>query len=179
MLERCRQHQIALNSKKCIFCAPFGTLLGHIICKEGLLVDPAKIALILSLPPPINVKMLPATLGHTGYYRKFIRGYSAITAPMEKLLKKDAAFEWTPEFQGSFDTLKAKMASAPILVFPDWNKEFHVHVDAFSTALGVVLAQRGEGDLDHPIAYASRKLSFTERNYTTTEREGLAMVYAL
>ena len=62
-----------------------------------------------------------------------------ITTPMEKMLKKDAAFEWTPECQGSFDTLKAKMASAPILVFPDWNKEFHVHVDASSIALGVVL----------------------------------------
>ena len=76
-----------------------------------------------------------------------------ITAPMEKLLKKDAAFEWTPKCQGSFDTLKAKMASAPILVFPNWNKEFHVHVDAFYTMLGVVLVQPGEGDLDHPIAY--------------------------
>ena len=72
MLERCRQHQIALNSKKCIFCAPFGMLLGHIVCKQGLLVDPTKIALILRLPPPTNVKMLRAMLGHTGYYRKFI-----------------------------------------------------------------------------------------------------------
>ena len=71
------------------------------------------------------------------------------------------------------------MAFTPILVFHDWNKEFHVHVDASSIALGVVLAQLGEGDLDHPIAYASRKLSFAEQNYTTTEREGLAMVYAL
>ena len=77
---------------------------------------------MLSLPPPMNVKMLRATLDHIGYYRKFIRGYVPITTPMEKLLKKDAAFEWTLECQGSFDTLKAKMASAPILVFPDWNK---------------------------------------------------------
>ena len=71
------------------------------------------------------------------------------------------------------------MASAPILVFLDWNKEFHVHVDASSIVLGVVLAQPGEGDLDHPITYASRKLSFAEQNYTMTKREGLAMVYAL
>ena len=71
------------------------------------------------------------------------------------------------------------MASAPILVFPDWNKEFHVHVDAYSTMLGVVLAQQGEGNLDHPIVYASRKLSFAEQNYTMTEREGLVMVCAL
>ena len=93
-----------------------------------------------------------------------------ITAPMEKLLKKDEAYEWTQECQGSFDTLKAKMASAPILVFPGWDKEFHVHVNASSIALGVILAQQGEGDLDHPIAYSSRKMSFVERNYTTTKR---------
>ena len=95
MLERCRQHQIALNSKKCIFCAPFGMLLRHIVCKEGLLVDPVKIPLILSFLPPMNLKMLWVTLGHRGYYRKFIKGYAMITAPMEKLLKKDAAFEWS------------------------------------------------------------------------------------
>ena len=71
------------------------------------------------------------------------------------------------------------MVTAPILVFPDWNKEFHVHVDASSISLGIVLAQTGEGNIDHPIAFASRKLSTAERNYTTTEREGLAMVYAL
>ena len=126
------------------------------------MVDPVKIALILSLPPPTNVKMLRATLGHTSYYCKFIRGYAAITAPMEKLLKKDDAFEWTLECQGSFDTLKAKMDFAPILVFPNWNKEFHVHIDASSTAMGVIIVLLDEGDLDHPIAYASRKLSFAE-----------------
>ena len=71
------------------------------------------------------------------------------------------------------------MATAPILVFPDWKKEFHVHVDASSIALGIVLTQPGEGAIDHPIAFSSRKLSTTKKKYTTTEREGLAMVYAL
>ena len=70
-------------------------LLGNIVYKEGMLVELIKIVLILSLPPPTNVKMLWATLEHTRYYRKFIKGYAAITAPMEKLLKKDAAYEWT------------------------------------------------------------------------------------
>ena len=107
--------------------------------KKGLLVYPAKIVLILSFPPPTNVNMLRETLGHIGYYRKFIRGYAAITAPMEKLLKKDVVFNWSPECQGIFDTLKAKMDSTPILVFLDWNKEFHVHVDASSVTLEVVL----------------------------------------
>ena len=149
------------------------------MCKDGLLFDPAKITLILSLLLLMDVKLLQATLGHMGYYHNFIKGYVVITAPMEKLLKKDVAYEWTQECQGSFYTLKAKMASAPILVFPYWNKEFHVHVGASSVALGVVLAQPGEGNLDHPIEYASRKLSFVERNYTMTESKGLVMVYSL
>ena len=139
-----------LNSKKCIFCAPFGILLGHITCKQGLLVDPVKIALILSLPPLTNVNMLRAMLGHTRYYRKFIKEYVVITTTMEKLLKKDVAFVWSPECQDIIDTLKANMASTPILIFLDWNKEFHVHVDASSIVLGVVLMQLGEGDMDHP-----------------------------
>ena len=71
------------------------------------------------------------------------------------------------------------MVTAPILVFPDWKKPFHVPVDASSIALGIILAQPGEGGTDHPIAFASRKLSLAEKNYTTTKREGLAMVYAL
>ena len=107
-------------------------------------------------------------LGHTGYYRKFIRGYAAITALMEKQLKKDVVFTWILECQSSFTMLKAKMASAPILVFLYWNKEFHVHVDASSVALGVEPAQPGEGDLDHPISFSNQKMSFAEMNYMTT-----------
>ena len=98
---------------------------------------------------------------------------------MEKFLKKDIKFLWIEECQQSLDTLKEKMVTSPILVFLDWNKPFHVHVDASGIALGIVLTQPGEGDIDHPIAYSSRKLSTTEKNYTTTEREGLVMVYAL
>ena len=164
MLDKCRQHQISLNLKKCIFCAPFGILLGHIICKQGLMMDLAKIAIIVNLPPPKSVKQLRTTLGHTGYYRKFIKGYAQITALMEKKMKKDIKFEWTPECQASLGILKEKMVMAPILVFPDWNKEFHVHVDASSIALGIVLVQLGEGHIDHPISFASRKLSTAEKN---------------
>jgi hypothetical protein len=92
MLERCRECQILLNIKKCIFGIPFGILLGHIVCKQGLLVDPDKIAVIVNLPPPKTVCQLRLTLGHIGYYGKFIKGYAQITAPMEKLLRKDTKF---------------------------------------------------------------------------------------
>jgi hypothetical protein len=71
------------------------------------------------------------------------------------------------------------MVIVPIMIFPDWRKEFHVHVDSSSITLGVVIAQLGTGDIHHPLAFARRDLSTDEINYTTTEREGLAMVYAL
>ena len=98
MLARCCQYHITLNSKKCIFCAPFGVLLGHVVCRDGILVDPAKVVIVLDLPPPTSVTQLRSVLGHTGYYRNFIKGYAEITTPMEKLLKKDAKFQWTPAY---------------------------------------------------------------------------------
>ena len=105
--------------KKCIFCVPFGILLGHIVCRQGLMVDPVKIAIIVNLPPHNSVKQLWTTLGHTGYYKKFINRYAQIASPIEKLLKCDVKFEWTQECQQSLDTLKEKMVIAPILVFLD------------------------------------------------------------
>jgi hypothetical protein len=92
MFQICRQCQISLNLKKCIFCSPFGILLVHVVCKQVLLVDPAKIVVILDLQPPTLVRQLRETPGHTGYYKKFIKGYAQITTPMENLLKKEAKF---------------------------------------------------------------------------------------
>jgi hypothetical protein len=81
---------------------------------------------------------------------------------MEKLLRKDTKYQWNNECQHGLDTLKEKMVTTPILVFPNWEKTFHVHIDASAIALGAILAQPGAGDLDHPIAFASRKLSDSE-----------------
>jgi hypothetical protein len=110
---------------------------------------------------------------------KCIKEYAQIIAPMEKLLRKDTKYQWNDACQHGLDTLKENMVTAPILVFPDWEKTFHVHVDALAIALGAILAQPGAGDLDHPIAFTSIKLSDSEHNYNMTKREGLAMVYAL
>jgi hypothetical protein len=98
---------------------------------------------------------------------------------MKKFLKKEANFQWNEDCQKGLDTLKKKLVTALILTFPDWNKEFHVHMDASPIVLGVALSQPGEGDIHHPIDFASRKLSITKKNHTTTKREGLEMVYAL
>lgn len=98
---------------------------------------------------------------------------------MEKLLKEDFMFYWDEECQKSLDVLKGKMVTTLILVFPDWKKEFHVHVDASCITLGVVLTKDNGGELDHPIAFTSRRLSKAKKKYSTTERKGLAMVYTL
>lgn len=98
---------------------------------------------------------------------------------MEQLLKKDATYGWNEECNKILETLKEKMASAPILVFLKWNVKFHVHVDASCIALGAVLTQPGAEGLDHPITFTNCKLSKVENNYSITNLEGLAMVYVL
>eukprot|EP00253_Pinus_taeda_P008366 PITA_08366 len=101
---------------------------GHVVCKQGLMVDLAKIVVIVNLEAPRSVKKLRTMLGHTRYYKKFIKAYAWITAPMEKLLKKDATLYLDEECQRSLDVLKEKMVIMLMLVFLDWKKEFHVHV---------------------------------------------------
>jgi hypothetical protein len=118
-------------------------------------------------------------LGHKRYYKNCIKEYAQIATPMEKLLKKEAKFQWNEDYQKGMDTLKQRLVTVPILIFPDWNKEFQVHVDVSSIALGTILSQPGEGDINHLIAFASRKLSISKNNYTTIEREGFSMVYVL
>jgi hypothetical protein len=140
MLERCRKCQTSLNIKKCIFGTPFGIFLGHLVCKRGLLVDLIKIAVIVNLPPPNSVRRLRATFGHTNYYRKFIKGYVQITPPMEKLLKKDTIFKWSEDCHQGLDILNKNMVTTPILVFPNWEKTFYVHIDVSSITLGEILA---------------------------------------
>ena len=109
MLERCRQIQLSLNIRKCIFVTPIGILLGNIVFKEGIKVEFAKIKIILNLKPPVSSKQVRVLLGHTGYYRKFIRYYSDMTYALEELLREDKEFDWIEECQLSFEKLKRKL----------------------------------------------------------------------
>ena len=115
-------------------------------------------------------------MGHCGYYRRFIYMYAEIAKPMYGLL---IVFEWTEDCETSFQKLKTALVSAPILRAPKWDEVFHVHIDASALAIGCILAQPGEKNMDFPISYASRQMNSAERNYTTTEHEGLSMVYAV
>lgn len=169
MLDAYHRHQIVLNLKKCTFLVPFGNFLGHVVSNQGLMVDLEKIIVILNLQAPQSVKHLCTTLGHMSYYQNFIKDYTQIITPMEQLLKKDATYCQNEECNKKLEMLKEKMAFAPILVFPKWDVEFHVHVDTSCIVLGVVLTQEGTKGIDHPISLTTRRLSKAEKNYSTTE----------
>ena len=153
-------------------------VLGHIISSEGIKVDKAKIDLIINLPNPKTVKDIRSFLGHAGFYRRFIKDFSSISKPLSNLLQKETQFEWSTDCQKAFDLLKSLLTSAPIIQPPDWSLPFEIMCDASDYAIGAVLGQRKENK-PHVIYYASRTLNSAQMNYTTTEKELLAVVFAL
>ncbi|WKA10548.1 hypothetical protein VitviT2T_028113 [Vitis vinifera] len=155
-----------------------GIVLGHIISKNGIEVDKAKVELIVKLPPPINVKGIRKFLGHAGFYRRFIKDFLKISKPLCELLVKDAKFVWDEKCQKSFEELKQFLTTAPIVRAPNWKLPFEVMCDASDLAMGAVLGQREDGK-PYVIYYASKTLNEAQRSYTTTEKKLLAVVFAL
>ena len=178
VLSRCEENGLVLNWEKCYFMVSSGIVLGHIVSERGIEVDKAKIELISKLPTPKTVKDVRSFLGHAGFYRRFIQNFSAISRPLCNLLLKDAEFTWTQECEEAFRTLIAKLTTAPIMQSPDWNLPFEIMCDASNYAVGAVLGQRREGK-PFVVYYASRTLNDAQMNYTTTEKELLAVVFAL
>ena len=176
--QRCRETQLKLHPGKCFFGMASGLLLGHVVSREGIAVDLGKILVMLALLPPKNLREVRGFLGCVGYYRRFIEGYARMAMPLTELLKKDTPYAWTEIRQAAFEALKKRLVMAPILAAPDWEREFHVTVDASGWCLGAVLWQEDDERRERPIYYASRQMNPAEINYTTTEREALAMIYA-
>ena len=155
-----------------------GIVLGHIISEKGIEVDKEKIDFISKLPSPTNIKTVSQFLGHAGFYRRFIMDFSKITKPLYKLMEKDVKFIWDAGYQKSFEELKAYLTTAPIVRTPNWQLPFEVMCDASDMAIGAVLGQR-ERIKPYVVYYASKTLNEAQRNYTTIEKELLAVVYAL
>jgi len=180
-LERCKKARMALNPDKTYLALCRGVLLGYVVSKEGREPEPEKIKVILELKPPTSVKEVQRVLGHTGWYRELIEDYATITTPITSLQRKGTKFKWTRECDKAFETLKKKLSSYPVLRSPRWDLPFHIYCDASNLAVGSILCQLVDGPgrgKDHPIAYASRQLNPAEKNYSTTERECLAMVFS-
>ncbi|GJR37879.1 reverse transcriptase domain-containing protein [Tanacetum coccineum] len=147
------------------------------ISKKGIEVDKAKIDVIAKLPHPTTVKGIRSFLGHAGFYRRFIQDFSKISRPMTHLLEKNTPFIFSDDCIRAFQTLKDRLTEAPILIAPNWDLPFELMCDASDFAIGAVLGQRHEKHF-RPIHYASKTLIEAQTNYTTTEKELLAIVYA-
>nr|GEW01959.1 hypothetical protein [Tanacetum cinerariifolium] len=165
----------AMLQEKSHFMVKEGIVLGHIISKQGIEVDKAKVDVITKLPHPITFKGIRRFLGHAGFYRRFIKDFSKIVRPMTRLLEKDTPFIFSQECVEAFQTLKRKLTKAPILITPDWDMPFELMCDASDFAIGAVLGQRQDKHV-RPIHYASKTMTEAESNYTTTEKEMLAVV---
>jgi hypothetical protein len=148
--------------------------LGHIINQDRLVVDPKKVADILDWKAPRDVHGIKRFIGMVGYYRRFIEGFSRIARPMTALLAKKAKFKWTTESQESFEALKKKLTTTPVLILPDVHKPFSVYCDASYMGLGCVLMQEGR-----VVVYSSQQLKIHERSYPTHDLELAAVVHAL
>ncbi|RVW21574.1 Retrovirus-related Pol polyprotein from transposon opus [Vitis vinifera] len=178
VLNRCIEKDLVLNWEKCHFMVPQGIVLGHMISKQGIEVDKAKVKLIFKLPSPTTVKGVKQFLGHAGFYRRFIKDFSKLTRPLCELLLKDAKFVWDDRCQQTFEELKLLLTTAPIVRAPNWQLPFEVMCDASDFVIGAILGQRENGK-PCVIYYASKMLNEGQRNYTTTEKELLVVAFAL
>nr|XP_051212763.1 uncharacterized protein LOC127330668 [Lolium perenne] len=169
-----REQQLYANFSKCEFWLKEVGFLGHVISAGGVSVDPSKIQSIMEKKAPTNKTEVRAFLGLAGYYRKFVEGFSSIARPLTQLLTKDKKFEWTDKCEASFQELKQRLVTTPVLTMPDIMKDFDVYCDASKLGLGSVLMQEGK-----VIAYLSIQLRPHEINYPTHDLELAAVVHAL
>ncbi|XP_015939616.1 uncharacterized protein LOC107465138 [Arachis duranensis] len=155
-----------------------GIVLGHVVSHEEIFVDPAKVDVITTLPYPSSVREVRSFLGHAEFYRRFIKDFSKIALPLSRLLQKDVDFEFDSECVKAFEELRRVLTMAPIVRGPNWMLPFEIMCNASNHAIGAALAQR-DGKLPYVIAYSFKTLDAAQSNYTTTEKELLAIVHAL
>ncbi len=162
------------NLAKCTFCTERVVFLGYVVTAQGIEVDPAKIEAIASWPQPKTVTQVRSFLGLAGFYRRFVKDFGSIAAPLNELTKKDVPFTWGDAQEDAFLLLKDRLTHAPLLQLPDFNKTFELECDASGIGLGGVLLQDGK-----PVAYFSEKLSGPSLNYSTYDKELYALVRTL
>ena len=193
MLDRLQREGLKVKLSKCAFFRQEVSYLGHVISNKGVATDPAKIEAVAKWPRPCQVGQLRSFLGFASYYRRFVAGFAKVAAPLHKLVaqlvgtktRKGSGQEflqaWSPECEHSFEELKSKLTSAPVLAYADFSQPFILETDASHDGLGAVLSQQTEEGI-RPIAYASRGLRPTEQNmmnYSSMKLEFLALKWAM
>ncbi len=177
VLRRLMQNQLYIKAEKCEFHQTQVAFLGYVISQEGVTMDEHKVKAVVNWPRPRTLKELQRFLGFAKFYRRFIRNFSSVAAPITSLTKRSTSqLSWSTEARQAFQELKDRFTSATILHHPDPSHPFIIEVDASSTGIGAILSQRqGSPTKMFPCAYFSRKLSAPERNYDVGNRELLAM----
>ncbi|CAJ2638292.1 unnamed protein product [Trifolium pratense] len=166
VLQVLKEKKLYAKLSKCEFWLKEVSFLGHVISSGGIAVDPAKVDAVLQWGTPESVSEIRSFLGLAGYYRRFIEGFSKLALPLTQLTRKDQAFVWDVKCEESFQELKKRLTTAPVLILPDAKESFVVYCDASKMGLGGVLMQKGQ-----VVAYASRQLKVHERNYPTHDLE--------
>ncbi|KAA0047116.1 reverse transcriptase [Cucumis melo var. makuwa] len=174
VLQTLRDNKWYAKFSKCEFWLKKVSFLGHVVSKAGVSVDPAKIKAVTSWTRPSTVSEVRSFLGLAGYYRQFVEHFSRIATLLTQLTRKGAPFVWSKACEDSFQNLKQKLVTAPVLTVPDGSGSFVIYSDASKKGLGCVLMQQGK-----VVAYASRQLKSREQNYPTHDLELAAVVFAL
>ena len=179
LFEKLSDAKLTVNLCKCEFGKATVTFLGHVVGQGNVKPVVAKVKAICEFPVPKGKKQLMRFLGMAGYYRKFCPNFSTIAEPLTRLLSKRVKFTWSPECEIAFQKLKAILESSPVLVAPNFSKLFKLVVDASEVASGSALLQEDEVGVDHPVCYFSKKFNKSQLNYSTIEKECLALVLAI
>lgn len=179
-LRRLNRANIRLNLAKCRFCSSWARALGHIISRDGRRIDPDKLKAVLDWDRPKTIKNLETFLGTVGWLREYTHKFAEIAAPLDRLRGLKGNVNWTAERSAAFDGLKQLFSTSEgVLHFPDFSQPFELFVDASQTGLGAYVAQKGADGHQRLISCASRALTTSERNYSATKRELLAVIWAL
>ena len=179
LFQRLSAANLTVNLGKSEFGCAEVQFLGHVVGCGRVKPLTAKVEAVDYFPPPQTKKELMRFLGMAGFYRRFCKNFSDVAAPLTNLLRKDAKFEWSPVCQDAFRKIKAILSSSPVLAAPDFTKQFNIAVDASDVGAGAVLMQPDDAGVDRPVCYFSKKFNSSHKNYSTVEKETLALILAL
>lgn len=178
--ERLKSAGLTINMPKCNFVRPSLKYLGYIVDGKGLRTDPEKVECFANYKLPKKIKELRRFLGMASWYRRFVPKFAEIAAPLHSLTRGNVrTLKWNDSAARAFEKLKGELIKSPVLAIPDFSKPFSIQCDASNHAIAAVLVQKDDENNDRPIAYVSRKLRGPEVNYTTTEKECLAIIFAV